>query len=422
MADRRGALTPAPRLLYVGESGLDRHTVGAGAAMTLPALTDTPAGLLAGGRVVTPDGVLTDAWVHVAGGAIVSVGSRQPSVDVPVLDLAGAWLLPGFVDLHMHGGGGHSVAASREAMAGAVAFHRRHGTTATLVSLMTAPVDDLCEQLTWAADLVRAAPTPRGKVLGSHLEGPFLSPRRSGAQNEAHMLAPDASVLERLVTAADGTLRMMTLAPELDGAPGLIELLRRQGVIVAMGHSDASYEQAALAIRAGANHATHLFNAMPSLHHRAPGLVGAALAAGIPCELINDGRHVHPAMVGLVARLISCPVLITDAIDASGVGDGTYGLGGQEVRVHEGEARLARTGSLAGSTLTMAEALRRAVAHSGLSVEHASTAASGNPARVLGLEASLGSIAPGRRADLVVLDDDLQITAVMAGGRWCHDT
>ena len=389
--------------------------------MTVPALTDTPSRLLAGGRVVTPDGVLTDAWVHLEGDAIVAVGGQQPARDVPVFDLAGAWLLPGFVDLHMHGGGGHSVAVSREAMAGAVAFHRRHGTTATLVSLMTAPVDELCEQLTWASDLVRAGPTPHGNVLGSHLEGPFLSPRRSGAQNQAHMIAPDPSVLERLVAAADGTLRVMTLAPELDGALGLIEPLRRQGVIVAMGHSDASYEQAASAIRAGASHATHLFNAMPSLHHRAPGLVGAALAAGIPCELINDGRHVHPAMVGLVARLISCPVLVTDAIDASGVGDGTFVLGGQEVYVHEGEARLASTESLAGSTLTMTEALRRAVAHSGLSVEHASIAASGNPARVLGLEGSLGSIAPGRRADLVVLDDDLQITAVMAGGRWCDD-
>ncbi len=390
--------------------------------MTLSTVTDMPARLLAGGRVVTPEGVLTNAWVHVRGDAIASVGGNQPAVDAPVFDLEGAWLLPGLVDLHMHGGGGHSVENSREAMEGAVAFHRRHGTTATLVSLMTAPVDDLCEQLTWAAELVRRGPTLGGHVLGSHLEGPFLSPRRRGAQNPAHMIAPDQAVLDRLVAAADGGLRMVTLAPELDGAVELIAPLRRLDVIVAMGHSDAGYEETAAAIRAGANHATHLFNAMPSLHHRAPGLVGAALEAGIPCELINDGRHVHPAMVGLVARMISCPVLVTDAIDASGVGDGTFVLGGQEVRVHEGEARLTSTESLAGSTLTMSEALRRAVRDSGLSVEQASAAASANPARVLGLEASIGSIAPGRRADLVVLDDDLQLTAVMAGGGWCDET
>lgn len=386
--------------------------------MTLSTLTDTPARLLAGGRVVTPEGVVTDAWVHVDGDTIASVHASQPAVDAPVIDLEGAWLLPGLIDLHMHGGGGHSVADSREAMEGAVAFHRRHGTTATLVSLVTAPVDDLCEQLGWAAELVRRGPTPSGHVLGSHLEGPFLSPRRSGAQNPAHMIAPDRAVLERLVAASGDGLRMVTLAPELDGALELIGPLRRQGVIVALGHSDASYEEALAAIRAGANHATHLFNAMPSLHHRAPGLVGAALEAGIPCELINDGVHVHPAVVGVVTRAISCPVLVTDAIDASGVGDGTFVLGGQEVRVLEGEARLTTTESLAGSTLTMSEALRRAVRDSGLSIEEASAAASANPARVLGLDASLGSIAPGRRADLVVLDDDLHTTAVIAGGSW----
>jgi N-acetylglucosamine-6-phosphate deacetylase len=389
--------------------------------MTLSTVTDTPARLLAGGRVVTPEGVVPNAWVHVDGDVIVSVDASQPTVDAPVHDLEGAWLLPGFIDLHMHGGGGHSVATSRAAMEGAVAFHRRHGTTATLVSLVTAPVDELCEQLGWAAELVRRGPAPRGHVLGSHLEGPFLSSRRSGAQNPAHMIAPDPVVLDRLVAAADGALRMVTLAPELDGALALIAPLRRKSVIVAMGHSDANYEEAAAAIRAGANHATHLFNAMPSLHHREPGLVGAALQAGIPCELINDGRHVHPAVVALVARLIACPVLVTDAIDASGVGDGTFVLGGQEVRVHEGEARLTSTDSLAGSTLTMSDGLRRAVHDSGLSVEEASVAASANPARVLGLETSLGSIAPHRIADLVVLDDDLQVTAVMAGGAWCDE-
>ena len=371
--------------------------------------------------MVTPEGALGNAWVHVDGAAIASVGHDRPSVDAPVFDLEGAWLLPGLVDLHMHGGGGHSVADSQEAMLRAVAFHRRHGTTATLVSLMTAPVDELSEQLSWAGELIRRGPTPGGHVLGSHLEGPFLSPARCGAQNPAHIIAPDRAVLDRLIAAAGGGLRMVTLAPELDGAVALIAPLRGRGVIVAMGHSDATFAQASAAIRAGANHATHLFNAMPPLHQRAPGLVGAALEADIPCELINDGRHLHPALVGLVAKMISCPVLVTDAIDASGAGDGTFVLGGQEVRVHEGEARLTTTGSLAGSTLTMSGALRRAVHDSGLSVEQASAAASANPARVLGLEASIGSIAPGHRADLVVLDDTLQVTAVMARGRWCDE-
>ena len=386
--------------------------------MTIAAAIDVPAQLLAGGRVVTPDGVLADAWVHVAGDTIVSIGTSRPAVDAPVVDLAGAWLLPGYIDLHMHGGGGHSVASSLEAMEAAVAFHRVRGTTSTLVSLMTASVAELTEQLGWAAELARRGPVPRGSVLGSHLEGPFLSPRRCGAQNAAHMIAPNRAVLDRLLAASEGALRMITLAPELDGALGLIPPLRQAGVIVAMGHSDATYEQATAAIRAGANHATHLFNAMPPLHHREPGLVGAVLEAGISCELINDGRHVHHAVIRLVSSLITCPVLVTDAIDATGVGDGMFVLAGQEVHVRDGEARLPSTESLAGSTLTMDQALRRAVKSSGLSLEQAAAAASTNPARVLGLDASIGSVAVGRRGDLVVLDDDLQVTAVMAGGAW----
>jgi len=357
----------------------------------------------------------------VAGGQIVEIAERRPAADVPVVDLGGAWLLPGYIDLHVHGGGGHSVASSPEAMDAAVAYHRTRGTTATLVSLVTAPVDELVAQAGWAAALTRRGPTPRGCVLGSHLEGPFLSPRRRGAQNAAHMIAPDGEILERLIAAGEGELRMMTLAPELDGALALIPRLRQQGIVAAIGHSDATYEEARAAIRAGADHATHLFNGMGPLHHRTPGLVGAALEAGIPCELINDGRHVHPAVITLVCRLIDCPVLITDAIDATGVGDGTFDLGGLAVHVQDGEARLASTRSLAGSTLTMDEALRRAVQDSGLPIEEAAAAAATNPARVLGLDDRLGSIAPGRRADLVVLDDGLAVGRVMAAGEWLSE-
>jgi N-acetylglucosamine-6-phosphate deacetylase len=304
-------------------------------------------------------------------------------------------------------------------MGGAVAFHRRHGTTATLLSLMTAPVDDLCEQLGWAAEQTRRGPTLHGHVLGAHVEGPFLAARRCGAQNPAHMLAPDGDVLDRLIAAGERCLRVMTIAPELGGALPLIRSLRERGVIAALGHSDAGYDTGVAAIRAGANHATHLFNAMPPLHHRDPGLAGSVLEADIPCELINDGHHVHPAVVGLVARLVECPVLVTDAVEAAGVGDGTLVLGGQEVRVSDGVVRLAATRSLAGSTLTMAQAVRRAVTECGLGMVEASRAASTNPARVLGLDGVLGSIAPRRRADLVVLGDDLDVTAVMAGGQWC---
>ena len=189
---------------------------------------------------------------------------------------------------------------------------------------MTGPADSLAEQLGWAAELTRRGPTPRATVLGSHLEGPFLSERRCGAQNEAYMIAPDVAVLERLIAAAEGTLRMTTVAPELDGALDLIRLLRREGHDAAMGHSDADYEQAKAAIRPAPMHATHLFNAMPPLHHREPGLVGAALG----------GRHSLRAHQRRPATSIrqwcelvfesSTPLLVTDAIDATGVGNGTY--------------------------------------------------------------------------------------------------
>jgi N-acetylglucosamine-6-phosphate deacetylase len=388
--------------------------------MTVADRIDAPVQLLGGARVVTPGGVLNDAWVSVSEGRISEITSARPDNDAPVVDLQGAWLLPGYIDLHMHGGGGHNVADSLEAMEEAVAFHRGHGTTGTLVSLMTGPEQALSDQLTWAAELARRGPSRRGRVLGSHLEGPFLSTRRCGAQNEAHMLAPDPALLQRLMDVAGDSLRMVTLAPELPGALELIETLSAAGVIAAMGHSDATYEQALAAIRAGARHATHLFNAMPPMLHREPGLVAAALDQGITCELINDTRHVHPTVVRLVFELIDSPALITDAIDATGTGDGRFELGGQEVVVEDGEARLAATGSLSGSTLTMDQALRNTVKVSGLSVERASAAASLVPARALGLERELGSIAPGMCADLVVLDDDLQVTGVMGSGLWCE--
>jgi N-acetylglucosamine-6-phosphate deacetylase len=376
--------------------------------------------VLTNARVVTPDGVLADGWVAIADRRIADAGTGTPPAGQGAqTDLGGAWLLPGFIDLHVHGGGGHDTTNSPDDLAAAVAFHRRHGTTRTLVSLVTAPLDALTRQLGWIADLVAAGPSAEGHVVGAHLEGPFLSHARCGAQNTAHLLLPDRAAFETLAGAARGQLRSVTIAPELPGAVDLIRDVQAAGAVAAIGHSDAGYADARAAVDAGATLATHLFNGMRPLHHRDPGVVGAALAANLACEVINDGVHVHPAITTLVAGVSGRLVLITDAIEAAGAGDGDYLLGGQSVQVRDGQARLSANGALAGSTLTMDAALRRAVRECGLSIEAASAAASANPARVLGIDDEAGSIKPGLEADFVVLDDDLELLHVMAGGAWC---
>jgi len=378
------------------------------------AVPSAPMTVLDNARVVTPDGVLDRGRVTVADGLITEVAPSPPTPGADVFDLRGAWLLPGFIDIHMHGGGGHDASASLADTEAAVAFHRAHGTTRTLVSLVTARIDALQRQLEWIAELAKDSGST---VVGAHLEGPFLSHVRRGAQNPAYLRAPDRDAFARLVDAASGTLRSVTLAPELRGALALIPDVHAAGAVVAIGHSDATYAQASAAIDAGATLATHLFNGMRPLHHREPGIIGAALRADLACELINDGVHVHPAITSLVARRPANLVLITDAIDAAGVGDGRFELGGQAVHVKDGHARL-DDGSLAGSTLTMDSALRRAVVECGLPIEVAATSAATNPARVLGIDDVCGSIAPGRAADLVVLDDDLRLRQVMIGGVW----
>lgn len=371
--------------------------------------------LLCGGRVVCPAEVLEDSWVLVEHGRIADVGTGRLPPARQTIDLDGRWLLPGFVDLHMHGGGGHDVTASPSAMAAAVAFHRAHGTTRTLVSLVAAPLADLERQLGWVAALTTSG---ADGVAGAHLEGPFLSHVRCGAQNPLHLRRPDRDEFRRLLGAARGTLRSVTIAPELPDALGVIADVVAAGAVAAIGHTDATYAEAQRAIAGGVTLATHLFNGMRPIHHREPGPAAAALAADLACEVINDGVHVHPAITALVARTPGRLILVTDAIDAAGIGDGEVELGGQRVRVRDGEARLESSGSLAGSTLTMDVALRRAVMDCGLSIVDASAAASGNPARILEGVGRFGAIEAGLDADLVVLDDDLQLCAVSVRGRW----
>ena len=393
--------------------------------------------LLTGGRVVTPAGVLSPGWIRVAGTAIDAVGPGEPgeqrSSGLPVTRLSGHWVLPGFIDMHVHGGGGTSFTQGTAEDARHTAdFHRRHGSTTIVASLVTAPLTDLDARAAMLAGLAR-----EGVIAGLHLEGPFLSAARCGAQDPRHMIAPDVAAFERLHAAAAGQLRVITVAPELPGATALIKAAAQAGVIAAVGHTDATADITSAAVDAGASHATHLFNGMRPLHHREPGPVGALLDRDeVSCEVIADGVHVHNTAIRLVARACGPGrlVLVTDAMAAAGMPEGRYRLGSMQVDVARGVARLAaeaepaaagagdRSGrACAGSTATMAGVVRRAVA-AGLPVTDVAAAASTTPARLLGLVERTGALRAGLHADLVVCDEEFGLRAVMRQGEWVGES
>jgi N-acetylglucosamine-6-phosphate deacetylase len=383
----------------------------------------TPAELVVvAGAVHTPDERLAPGWVHVRDDRIVTVGSGPPRESGLPVELLpeGALLAPGFVDLHVHGGGGAQVGPDAEAIAEVARFHARHGTTALLATTVPASEAALTETLRAIALVAGETPGDRARVLGSHLEGPFVSPARPGALEVRHLRAPDSAELGRLLDAGVGTVRTIVVAPELPGALDLIAAAAGAGVLVALGHTDATYAEALAGIEHGARGATHLFNAMRPLHHREPGVIGAALAdARVTAELIADGVHVHPAALALAhaAKGARGAALVTDAMQAAGLPDGDYALGDQAIVVAGTEARTA-AGALAGSTLTMDRAVRVAVEQAGIPLTDALTMASATPAALLRLDDTAGRIAPGARADLVVLDAQLRAVGTMVGGRW----
>jgi N-acetylglucosamine-6-phosphate deacetylase len=299
-------------------------------------------------------------------------------------------------------------------MEAGLAVHRAHGTTRSLISFVSSPLETLCNGLRQIADLRDRDPL----VLGAHAEGPYLSPDRRGAHDPSALRLPSADEVDEILESAEGALRQITLAPELPGAIDVIERLVESGVAVAVGHTDADYEQARTAFDAGATIATHVFNAMAPVHHRRPGPVVAAIdTPDATLELVNDGRHVADPIVRLV--FASAPgrvALVTDAMAAAGAPDGEYQLGTRAVSVSDRTAVLAGTDSLAGSTLTLDEALRRALTL-GISEIDAVTALTQTPARALGLDKSIGRLAPGYAADLVILDPSWQVRRVFADGR-----
>ncbi|MCV7191618.1 N-acetylglucosamine-6-phosphate deacetylase [Mycolicibacterium brumae] len=381
--------------------------------------------LLTAETVLTGWELLRPGWIEIDGEQILGVGAGTPPRRAePARDLGAVTVVPGFVDTHVHGGGGASFAAeggadtADESVVAAAQFHLRHGTTTLVASLVTATPADLLEQTARLARLTRA-----GVIAGVHLEGPWLSAARCGAHDPQLLRDPDPAELDRVLDASGGAVRMVTLAPERRGALEAIRRVVAGGAVAAVGHTDADYAQTRAAVDAGATVATHLFNAMRPIHHREPGPVVALLEdPRVTVEVIGDGVHVHPALYRQVCAVAggNRVSLMTDAMSAAGMPDGSYRLGALDVRVSGEVARLAGTDTIAGSTATMDAVFRFAVENAGLPRDDALLQAvrqsSINPARALGLPD--GGLSARAVADLVVLDPRLRVSAVMRSGRW----
>ncbi len=361
------------------------------------------------GNILTPEGWRL-GWLRWQAGRVTSIDGE--AVDPTANDHPR--LLPGFVDLHVHGGGGADAMEGGEAAATLARTHMRFGTTSLLVTTMTAPPAEIERALRDAAAWIAAPPERAARLLGVHLEGPYINPGKLGAQ-PPHARPGVIAEVEALLALAP--IRLLTLAPELSGHAELIRHLDGRGVRVQMGHSLGSYEEGVAGLAHGARGFTHLFNAMSGLHHRKPGMVGAALAHAEYAEIIPDLLHVHPGAIRAALRCIPRLYAVTDSTAAAGMPDGEYRLGAQQVTKCLGGVRLA-DGTLAGSTLTMDQALRNLVAI-GLDLADAAQRLSRFPAEFLG-EQEIGRLAPGAHADVAVMSADLDLDAVYVGGECVH--
>ncbi|MBF6213057.1 amidohydrolase family protein [Nocardia puris] len=383
--------------------------------------------MLLRGRIIgAPDGEIADGVVEIEGERITRVRDARDYPDAgPVPAPTDSIILPGLIDLHCHGGAGAGFPNADAAGARiAAAHHRAHGSTGLLGSLVSAPPADLLRQASVLADLVED-----GDLLGVHLEGPFLNSVRCGAQDPASIIPGDPRLLERICDAARDTVRSMTLAPETPRFGELLTVLRERGILSSLGHTDAdaATTSARIADAAGGRlTATHLFNAMPPLHHRAPGPVAACLAAAgrgdMVVELIADGVHLAAETVRMVFDTVGADqiALVSDAMAAAGISDGAYRLGPLDVTVSRGVARLTTgdgsEGAIAGGTASLLDVVRYTVFEAGVDLGEAVVSATRTPARMLGLEGERGALAPGCRADVVVTGADLRPRRVLVAG------
>jgi N-acetylglucosamine-6-phosphate deacetylase len=368
--------------------------------------------LIRGAQLITPSGVRAGDCL-IRGGKIAAVGDVRGRRGVPVLHADGRRLAPGLLDLHVHGAQGADFSDGEpEGAAKIVEFHAARGTTGLLASIVPGPE----ARMRQAMEVASAVPG----VLGVHLEGPFLSPHKCGALDPQWFRSPDRSAFRRLVRGLEDKVRVVTFAPELPQAEILIAEILRIGAVPAIGHTAATYEQTQSALERGARHFTHLGNAMAELQPRRPGAVGAALASAASLELIADGIHVHPTVIRLVVDLLRgrgeldrlC--LVSDAT-AAGMKDGVHPWGSGDLRVAGGEARLT-TGALAGSTLTLDQAVRNMTRFGGLELGEALRLATANPARVLGIERTTGTLAVGALGHLILLDAEGTVTTTIRSG------
>lgn len=381
-------------------------------------------------RLYTPLEEIENPWLEVEDGNITAVSSRLGK-EVPggasLVDLGDAVLAPGFVDIHMHGGAGLDLMRAESAELPRLGkFLATHGVTGYFPTTVAAPLDATCSALDRLAGAIEAAQESSASIggsvqaqpLGIHLEGPFLSHKRRGVHPPENLVAPTVAIFDRLWQAARGLVRMMTIAPELAGATEVIAEAARRNVCVSIGHSDAEMPIAQAAVKAGARHATHTFNAMRPLDHRDPGIIGEVLTDDrLSADIIVDGIHVSPAVVQLflLAKGSERAVLITDAISATGMPDGRYQLGPIQVDVKEG--RCTSGGSLAGSVLTMDRAVRNVTQFARWTLKEAVRAATLNPAKAVGVERRHGVLAMGAGADFVVLSPAGEVQKTIVRGR-----
>ena len=376
-------------------------------------------------RILTPHEEILDSVIVVEDGKITQIGHRD-EVRVPQeaehFAAGDKIVIPGFVDVHIHGAGGHDVMeGTAEAIAKVAATVARRGTTSLVATTVTAPPEETCKSLHGIARYIRSPrntePRFAAEVLGIHLEGPFISPARRGVHPRDAIASPSKELFDEFVAAADGLIRIITLAPELPGAIELIERAVAKGIVASMGHTDATYEQAWAAIGHGVTHAAHVFNAMRPFSHRDTGVIGAALTSpAVMAELIADGHHVDSPAVEILLRAkgLETILLVSDGTAATGMRDGTYRLGNFEVSVTGGVVRNSE-GKLAGSTLSLDLALQHIVAL-GVPLIDAVRMATLLPARRVGLGGKKGVIAIGADADIVILHQDLRLAGVMTRG------